>query len=107
MARGPGKGISNNPAGKPKGVQNKLTVDLKTFLKDFLERNTENMQDDLRKLQPYQRLLITEKFMAYVLPKNTSLTGKDGEPLFNSTLNLVLHDAGDTVRTEEPEPAPE
>jgi hypothetical protein len=39
MAKGPGKGYSNNPYGKPKGAQNKITLEVKDKINLFLEQN--------------------------------------------------------------------
>lgn len=36
--RGPKKGVSNNPGGRPKGVPNKLTADLRAMILAALDR---------------------------------------------------------------------
>ena len=63
------KGKSGNPSGRPKGAQNKLSETLKEWLADLLDRNRERIEEDLKALEPRDRLLMLEKLMGYVLPK--------------------------------------
>ena len=69
----PQKGISNNPAGKPKGATNKASRPLKENISEFLNKNWKKIESDIRKLEPYERVQAYEKLMAYVLPKQKSI----------------------------------
>ncbi|GAB6395239.1 MAG: hypothetical protein MdMp024_1551 [Bacteroidales bacterium] len=63
------KGQTGNPNGRPKGSPNKVTADLREWIKDLLEGNREQFTRDFEALEPYQRLIFWEKLLAYVLPK--------------------------------------
>lgn len=69
----PEKGVSNNPAGKPKGAINKASRPLKENISEFLNKNWKKIERDISKLDPYARVQAYEKLMAYVLPKQKSI----------------------------------
>lgn len=62
------KGHTNNPNGRPKGVPNKTTNELRGLLQSFIEQNLEQIQADYEGLEPYQRLTILERLLKFVLP---------------------------------------
>ncbi|WP_262250092.1 hypothetical protein [Parapedobacter soli] len=74
MARGLKKGMTNNPNGRPKGIPNKVTSDLRKAIADLLDGNWPRVQDDLDALDPKDRLAFIEKLLSYSLPKLTSTT---------------------------------
>ena len=63
------KGKTNNPNGRPKGVPNKVTASLRTFVAEILNKNKRQISKDLKALQPKDRLIILERLMQYVIPK--------------------------------------
>lgn len=63
------KGKTNNPNGRPKGVSNKVTASLRTFVAEILNKNKRQISKDLKALQPKDRLIILERLMQYVIPK--------------------------------------
>lgn len=63
------KGKTNNPNGRPKGIPNKTTSEIKEFLTKIVSDNKEQIERDLRELEPKERLQILEKFIQYVVPK--------------------------------------
>jgi hypothetical protein len=67
------KGKSGNPNGRPKGHRNADAVILREFLRAVIEENRQSIQDDLRALEPFQRLTIVERLMQYVLPRMQSI----------------------------------
>lgn len=67
------KGKTNNPNGRPKGVPNKISRDIKEFLKDIVEKNMSQIKKDIKELEPKDRLLILEKFMQYIIPKQKTV----------------------------------
>lgn len=67
--------------GRVKGTPNKVTGTLKEFIGEIIDENRERIKDDLEWLEPKDRLLILEKLMQYVLPKQKELDLK--EPLSN------------------------
>lgn len=61
------KGNTNNPNGRPTGKPNKVTTDLKSFITEIIEQNREAIKRDLLTLEPYQRLIIIERLMRFVV----------------------------------------
>ena len=74
------KGITNNPNGRPIGTPNKITADLKAFIADIVEMNREAIKRDLEALEPYQRLVILEKLMRFVIPQEKSTQSIEVKP---------------------------
>lgn len=78
--RGPGKGKTNNPKGKPKGAQNRTTKQAKEFLEFMMFGQLENMNDALNTLYIKDQrsyLDACSKLFTYVLPKKTDITSGD------------------------------
>lgn len=63
------KGKTNNPNGRPKGVPNKMTASLRTFVAEIISKNKRQINKDLKALSPKDRLIIIERLMQYVIPK--------------------------------------
>lgn len=63
------KGKTNNPNGRPKGVPNKRNAELREQISTLIDNNWKNLQSDLDKLEPRDRLNFLEKLMGYTLPK--------------------------------------
>jgi len=67
------KGKTNNPNGRPAGTPNKVTTDLKAFITEIIEQSREAIKSDLLTLEPYQRLIILERLMRFVVaPEKTT-----------------------------------
>jgi hypothetical protein len=63
------KGKTGNPNGRPKGSQNKTTGEIRSIFQSLLEQNLEQMTDDIKALEPKQRIDVLLKLTEFILPK--------------------------------------
>jgi hypothetical protein len=63
------KGKTGNPSGRPRGTKNKVTAELKERIKTFLDNNFENVTAAFNELEADKKVLLYEKFLGYVVPK--------------------------------------
>jgi len=68
-----------NPSGRPKGMPNKTTTEMKELIKSFVERELDEVDDLLKQLTAKDRLDVLCKLIPYVIPKQTESTLKVGE----------------------------
>ena len=59
--------------GRQKGTPNKVTKSLRRTLEKIVNRNARTIQRDLDALEPKDRLLLLEKFMQYIVPKQSAI----------------------------------
>jgi len=71
----PKKGTVNNPAGRKKGTLNKVTMELKAWIKQLIDNNRVQLESDLKALEPKERWQIIERLMQYTTPKIQSIEG--------------------------------
>lgn len=72
MAKGPGKGNTNNPNGRPKGSENRVTKDTREAFKTLVEDNTDKFQgwlDKIAETNPAKAFELLTNVAEYVLPK--------------------------------------
>lgn len=81
--------------GRAKGTPNKVTGSLKEFIRNLIDNNREQVIDDLRALQPYQRLLFIERLIGYVLPKQAAVDVKSQIDAEYKALERLIDDAPD------------
>ena len=86
------KGHTNNPNGRKKGVPNKITMDLRQWINNFIDDNREQIQKDWKVLEPKDRIVLFEKLLKYSLPtlQATSLT-TDFEKLTDEQLDFIIN----------------
>lgn len=63
------KGKSGNPNGRPKGVENKASRELKEQVRLMLTENFEQFVDDFKSLSPKDRFFAYKGLLSYLLPK--------------------------------------
>jgi hypothetical protein len=74
---GPGKGKTNNPNGRKKGVPNRTTTEAREMLEKILYGQLENIELALTELKEKDNSKYLEscsRLFTYVLPKKTDLT---------------------------------
>jgi hypothetical protein len=81
--------------GRVKGTPNKVTATLKEFIKNLIDNNRAQIIDDLRALQPYQRLLFIERLIGYVLPKQAAVDVKSQVDAEYKALERLIDEAPD------------
>mgnify|MGYP003316069699 CR=1 FL=1 len=59
--------------GRKKGTPNKVSSDLRTRIKLFLDNNFEQLEKDISNLQPPERVRFLIKLMEFVVPKQKSM----------------------------------
>lgn len=82
---------TGNP-GKPKGAVSQSSAKVKQAVIDFLERNTENIQESFDKLKPVEKLRFISDILPYAAPKLSSIQSENETHL----------SGGITISWEEP-----
>lgn len=79
--------------GRGKGSKNKVTIEVKSWIAQVIDNNREQVENDLLELEPKDRLLILEKLMQYVVPKQQSVQATiDYNRLSDEQLNTVIQE---------------
>ncbi len=82
------KGQTNNRKGRPAGVPNKTTQQLRQQLRQFVDMNIDRLQKDFDTLEPKERLMFFEKIVKYCLPPPVP----EIEMLTDEQINGLLED---------------
>lgn len=81
--------------GKEKGTENKVTKEARQLIIDFVNKNSQDIQESYDNLEPFQKLQILDKLLKYVVPtlSNTTIdTSKDIQDRFASLFPFKLPD---------------
>jgi len=101
MARGPGKGKTNNPNGRPKGTPNKTTLEARELFNEVISGEVKNIKESLdriRKEDHYKYMSVIEKLFGYVFPKKRDITSNDKPIQTPASLNITV-DNSETAKT--------
>lgn len=90
-----------NPNGRPKGVQNKITTQMRETMHEIFMNNIDKIQADLDSLDPKDRLNFIAKLFPYYMPTLTATKGEitvkhtgaehlTSEELYRKVLTLTL-----------------
>jgi hypothetical protein len=92
------KGMTNNPSGRPKGIPNKSTNDLRQWLTDFVNDQRDQIVNDWQCLEPKDRIVMFEKLMRFVLPTLQATTLQtDFERLTDKQLDHVINELKNSI----------
>lgn len=95
-------GISGNPAGKPKGAQNKVAEEIKQAFAQLLQNNVPQLEEWIARVgerDPSKALEIYTKISERFVPQlsRQEITGAEGKDLFqNVSFNFITADDQDT-----------
>lgn len=79
---GPGKGKTNNPNGRCKGSQNKVTTEIKTKIVQLFEGYSQTqMHEDLQSLEPVERLKVMTGLVNFIIPRINHNINEQTEPI--------------------------
>lgn len=60
--------------GRAKGTPNKVSATAKEWLSALIDKNRRQIERDIKQLDPKERLIILEKLMQYVIPKQQAVS---------------------------------
>ena len=63
------KGQTNNPNGRPRGVPNKITADIKTRIAQIVDKGFGKIESDLEALEGKQRIEVYLRLLEFIVPK--------------------------------------
>ena len=84
------KGEILNPSGRPKGAANKTTSEIRAAFQMLISENIEQLQSDIDKLKPSERINIIMQMANYILPKMQTLNVTEMVNLEYKELHILL-----------------
>jgi hypothetical protein len=88
--------------GRGKGTPNKVTNDTKMWIVGLLDKNREQFEKDLTMLEPYQRVAIFEKLLAYSVPKMQSVQAQiNFDSLSDEQLGTIINELNNSLTDKD------
>jgi len=72
-----GRFLSENQAGRKKGVRNRSTSEIRDSFQILLEENLEQLREDIRSLEPRERVKFMLDLATFIIPKMKSIQMND------------------------------
>jgi predicted component of type VI protein secretion system len=92
------QGISGNPEGRPKGVKNKTTSQLRETINNFLENNFEQVMKDFTELGPKDRAKLYCDLLQYGLPRLQAIQLEtEFDSLSDAQLTQIIEELKSTI----------
>ena len=92
---------SEKTGGRKAGTPNRISGTVKEWLSGLIDRNREQIEADLKKLSPKERLQMLEKLMQYVVPKQQAVSAKvDFRKMSEEQLNRVINELTKEVEND-------
>lgn len=87
--------------GRAKGTPNKTTSKVKDWISQLIDDNRSQIEKDIKKLSPKDRIQVFEKLMQYVVPKQQSVKADiDLSKLSKSQLDLIIDELTKDINNE-------
>ena len=87
--------------GRAAGTPNRTTAEMKTWLSGLIDKNRRQIEKDLKRLEPKDRLLILERLMQYTVPKMQAVTAQiDLNKLSDEQLNILINELTKNLENE-------
>ena len=74
------KGRTNNPNGRPKGSQNKITLEVKELIQELFYSNHDQLKDDFKQLDAKDRVKFMIDLLPFIVPKIKSIEMIEEQP---------------------------
>lgn len=87
--------------GRAAGTPNKATTEMKTWITGLIDNNRKQFEDDLKHLEPKDRLLILEKLMQYTVPKMQAVTAQiDLNYITDEQMDMLINEITNNLNDE-------
>ena len=75
--------------GRQAGTPNKFTGTIKDFVTNLVNDNRQQIIDDIKVLRPKDRLMVLERFMQYVVPKQQAVSADVNTSDLSQELRII------------------
>ena len=73
---------------------------MRSWINEVLNSNREQFEDDLKALEPHQRVALMEKLLSYVIPKMQSISSEDDK---DNSLTIIWQETKTYANEKEVE----